>query len=166
MTYTAEERRILAQATALKKAKRKEANKHWSARKPAEKRHRGRERDNGYLAFLRRQPCVCCGAPAHSDAAHIRMANRERGKSATGMQVKPSDRFAVPLNRACHSVQHSGSEARFWSERGLDPFEIADRLYAQYRGQTPLPVETSQAGMEALQAPECTHKIQSEQTNG
>lgn len=151
--YTAEERRILAQATALKKAKRKEANKHWNARKPAEKRHRGRERDTGYLAFLRRQPCVCCGAPAPSDAAHIRMANRERGKPSTGMQVKPSDRFAVPLNRACHSIQHSGSEARFWSERGLNPFEIADRLYAQYRGQTPTAAAEGSVGMSEANEP-------------
>lgn len=69
-----------------------------------------------------------------SDAAHIRMASPERGKLPTGMQVKPSDRFAVPLNRVCHERQHSGSEARFWSALGRDPFEIADRLYAEYQG--------------------------------
>lgn len=132
---SAEDRLILAQA-ALIKAEESRARKAKlrAERKGRGKADRGRERDNGYLAFLRRQPCACCGRAAPSDAAHIRMASPERGKLPTGMQVKPSDRFAVPLNRSCHRIQHNGSEARFWSERRLDPFAIADRLYAQYQG--------------------------------
>lgn len=134
MSLTPEER---AAKAIYEKARRRENRERWqaikAARKPGGKTSRGRERDTGYLAFLRRQPCACgCGRPAPSDAAHIRMASPERGKLPTGMQVKPSDRFAVPLNRACHERQHSMSEARFWSERGLDPFAIADRLYAEY----------------------------------
>lgn len=130
-TFTAAERQTIAAAARIRKAARKAA---VQARPKSPKADRGRERDNGFLAFLRRQPCCCCGSPAPSDAAHLRMASPERGKKPTGMQVKPSDRFAVPLNRTCHTVQHSGSEARFWSERGLDPFEIADRLFAAYSG--------------------------------
>ncbi len=133
---TAQERIILRKAAEIKRAKNRETRLRIAAmRKPGGKASRGRERDTGYLAFLRRQPCACgCGAPAPSDAAHIRMASPERGKLPTGMQVKPSDRFAVPLNRVCHERQHSMSEARFWSDLGHDPFEIADRLYAEYRG--------------------------------
>ena len=133
---TAQERIILRKAAEITRAKNRAVRmKIAAARKPGGKASRGRERDTGYLAFLRRQPCACgCGAPAPSDAAHIRMASPERGKLPTGMQVKPSDRFAVPLNRVCHDKQHSMSEARFWSERGLHPFEIADRLYAEYQG--------------------------------
>lgn len=130
--FTAAERATIAASARIRREARKAATK---ARPKSPKATRGREIDNGYLAFLRRQPCACgCGAPAPSDAAHLRMASPERGKLPTGMQVKPSDRFAVPLNRRCHETQHSMSEARFWSERGLDPFEIADRLYAESKG--------------------------------
>ena len=133
---TAQERIILRKAAVIKRAKNHETRlRIAAARKPGGKASRGRERDTGYLAFLRRQPCACgCGAPAPSDAAHIRMASPERGKPPTGMQVKPSDRFAVPLNRVCHERQHSMSETRFWSTLDRDPFEIADRLYAEYQG--------------------------------
>lgn len=133
---TAQERIILRKAAEIRRAKNRETRmKIAAARKPGGKANRGRVRDTAFLAFLRRQPCVCgCGRPAPSDAAHIRMASPERGKLPTGMQVKPSDRFAVPLNRLCHERQHSMSESRFWSERGLDPFAIADRLYARYLG--------------------------------
>lgn len=132
---TAEERLILARAALIKAEEARERKAKLRAeRKGRGTLTRGRERDNGYLAFLRRHPCACgCGRPAPSDAAHIRMASPSRGKLLTGMQVKPSDRFAVPLNRTCHEAQHSMSEARFWSSRGLDPFEIADRLFAEYR---------------------------------
>lgn len=127
------ERSILAAAAKIKKARNRATRDAIKAqRKPGGKANRGRERDNGYLAFLRRQPCACCGRSAPSDAAHIRMASPSRGKLPTGMQVKPSDKFAVPLNRSCHMKQHQGSEASFWSERRLDPFEIADRLFAEY----------------------------------
>lgn len=134
MNLSAEERALKAKWEAVKREKNRERRQAIkAARKPGGKVDRGRERGRGYLAFLRRQPCACgCGRPAPSDAAHIRMASRERGKPPTGMQVKPSDRFAVPLNRACHERQHSMSEARFWQSVGLDPFAIADRLYAEY----------------------------------
>lgn len=132
MSLSAEQRAIVNEAARIKREERKAATR---ARPKSPKADRGRVRDNGFLAFLRRQPCACCGHPAPSDAAHIRMASLERGKLPTGMQVKPSDRFAVPLNHGCHMTQHSGSEARFWSDRGLDPFAIADRLYAEYQGQ-------------------------------
>lgn len=134
LRFNAEQRKIVNEAKAIQLDARKAATR---ARPKSPKADRGRERDNGYLAFLRRQPCACCGRAATSDAAHIRMASPSRGKLPTGMQVKPSDRFAVPLSRACHMIQHSMSESRFWSERGLDPFEIADRLYAEYQGSRP-----------------------------
>lgn len=135
MNLNAEQRALVREADRIKREARRAATK---ARPKSPKADRGRERDNGFLAFLRRQPCACgCGSPAPSDAAHIRMASPERGKLPTGMQVKPDDRYAVPLNRRCHETQHSMSETRFWSERGLDPFAIADRLYAQSKGTHP-----------------------------
>lgn len=52
------------------------------------------------------------------------------------MAKKPDDRFCVPLNAWCHrgpGQQHDGEE-RFWRLKGLDPFAIAERLYAEYGG--------------------------------
>lgn len=131
LRFDQDQRKIINAARAIQRDARQQATK---ARPKSPKADRGRERDNGFLAFLRRQPCVTCGAHAPNDAAHIRMACREIGKPSTGMQVKPSDRFAVPLCRTCHTTQHSGAESRFWSERGLNPFDIAARLFAQYQG--------------------------------
>lgn len=96
-----------------------------------------RIRDNKYLAFLRQEPCCVCHRPAPSDAAHIRMASTVYGKRSTGMAEKPDDKWALALCRpiigikaGCHKDQHSMGEAEFWRERGLNPFEIAMRLYA------------------------------------
>ena len=46
--------------------------------------------DNGYLAYLRRQPCACgCGKGPPSDAAHIRIGSLAYDKPPTGMGEKP-----------------------------------------------------------------------------
>ena len=97
-----------------------------------------RERDPGFLAFLRRQPCAArhlggCDGPV--EAAHIRMSSAKHGTRNAGMQQKPHDRHATPLCRHHHQHdQHRGSEAAFWSRVGVDPFEVAARLYEQYSG--------------------------------
>jgi hypothetical protein len=53
------------------------------------------------------------------------------------MGKKPNDCFAVPLNSWCHRLgpdhQHM-NEKLFWERRGLDPYEIAAKLYTQYGG--------------------------------
>lgn len=87
--------------------------------------------DPGFLAFLRTKPCSCgCGRAPKSEAAHIRI-----GLLAAGM--KPHDKHAVPLNAWCHRLapdsQHA-DERGFWEKRGLDPFDIAAKLYAEYGG--------------------------------
>lgn len=89
-----------------------------------------RERDNKHLAFIRRLPCAACGAPAPSDAAHLRAANHAMGKRYTGKAEKPSDKWTTPLCRDCHTHQHSGAELAFWSGLGIDPFTLCQRLYA------------------------------------
>jgi hypothetical protein len=66
------------------------------------------------------------------------MASTVYGKRATGMAEKPDDRWCVPLCRptigvrnGCHKAQHAMGEAAFWRERGMNPFEIANRFYAE-----------------------------------
>ena len=88
-----------------------------------------RQRDEAFLAFVRKQPCCVCAKPAPSDAAHIRAANPMLGKRYCGKGEKPHDRFATPLCRECHAQQHSMAEMAFWAMVMLNPFKIAHDLY-------------------------------------
>ena len=84
--------------------------------------------DRPYLDWLKTKPCVACHAAPPCDPAHIRI-----GLFAMGM--KPDDRLATPLCRPCHDAQHAfGDESKWWKLAGLDPFEIAARLYAEFGG--------------------------------
>lgn len=128
-----EEARILRDRRAQE---RREIAKARRVKSP--KADRGRERDNGFLQFVRRQPCAarglgnCFGAV---EATHIRMASAAHNKPLTGLGVKPSDRWCLPACRGHHLDQHmEGDERRWWSKVGIDPFETAKRLYAEYRG--------------------------------
>jgi len=117
----------------------KEARQKAKAARPVSpKASRGRERNNAYLAWLRRQPCVArhmggCDGP--TEAAHIRTPSPERGKPLTGMQVKPDDKWATPLCRIHHAAQHSMNELAWWNLTGLNPFETAERLFAEFSNQ-------------------------------
>jgi hypothetical protein len=72
-------------------------------------------------------------------AAHIRMACPERGKRETGKAEKPSDCYSTPLCARCHlGDQHTGGEAKFWRRVGIDPFEIAEKLYAEFDRVRPI----------------------------
>jgi hypothetical protein len=76
-----------------------------------------------HLAFLRQLPCVACGKPAPSEAAHVRTGTNG------GVAVKPGDRYAVPLCTACHANQHRVGELTFWSALRIDPLDVALRLW-------------------------------------
>lgn len=94
--------------------------------------------DLSYLKWLRKQACACgCGKPAPSDAAHIRSGNITLGKPLTGMQTKPSDFWAVPLNHACHMRQHQQGELTWWEAHGKNPFTLAISYYAEFQAETP-----------------------------
>ena len=94
-----------------------------------------------FLAFVRRHACCACGRAAPSQAAHIRMGCREIGKRPTGIAEKPSDRWAVPLCAGCHldapDAQHRVGESVFWARVGLNPFELAENLYAEFEAEHP-----------------------------
>lgn len=94
-----------------------------------------RVRDNGYLQFLRRQPCLNCRTTP-CDAAHIRFVPPGSGWRHVGKAEKPDDARAVSLCRACHTLQHSMSEAVFWSSvLRLDPVEAVAEMRRLYEGQ-------------------------------
>lgn len=89
-----------------------------------------RERDEAHLDFVRSLPCISCGDPTSTEAAHLRAGNLKYGKRETGMQEKPSDRWALPLCSREHREQHEGNEALFWAVRGVDPWALALTLYS------------------------------------
>lgn len=98
----------------------------------------GRERDPGYLAFLRRLPCIagvmgsseCQGA---TQAAHLRFSDAKAGRTNPGMGAKPHDRHATPLCAHHHlRDQHVRQEQAFWNDLGIDPGDLSAALYAAY----------------------------------
>lgn len=88
---------------------------------------RPRLHDDKYLAFLRTKPCCICGRVGTTEAAHIRIGFRALGK-------KPDDKHATPLCADHHRWQHATNELLFWGEHRLNPFDIAELLYAEYGG--------------------------------
>lgn len=92
-----------------------------------------RQRDAKHLAFVRANACCIpfCNRPA--EAAHLRMACHAIGKLQTGMQEKPDDKWSTPLCAYHHrdgiGSQHSMGEEDFWRIAGLNPFDIAARLW-------------------------------------
>ena len=76
-----------------------------------------------HLAFIRLLPCVACGKPAPSEAAHVRTG------TDVGTGIKPGDRYAIPLCTACHAKQHRVGELTFWSALRIDPVNVALRLW-------------------------------------
>ncbi|HZT50762.1 MAG TPA: hypothetical protein VFA22_02455 [Stellaceae bacterium] len=67
--------------------------------------------------------CLACGAQGTCEAMHI------RSKTDGGMGLKPADRFSVPGCAACHARQHRTGEVTFWGELGIDPLNVALRLW-------------------------------------
>lgn len=57
-------------------------------------------------------------------------------KRPTGMAEKPSDCWAMPLNRSCHMRQHDyGDEVFWWCSHGINPFTLAMRYFEEYAKQ-------------------------------
>ena len=82
-----------------------------------------------HLARIRNLPCTICGGIG-TEAAHVRFADPRVAKPITGMGIKPSDSFVVPLCNRHHREQHDlGDERKFWSLYDLDPILIALALY-------------------------------------
>lgn len=133
---TPEQRAILSQAAKIRSDERKAAKK---ARQPSEKASRGRVQEPGYLAYLRRQKCrvQCSTCSGPIEAAHVRYSDAARGKVNPGLQVRPSDRFAVSLCAGHHrgpKGQHAaGNERAWWASYNKDGLAEADRQYEAYQ---------------------------------
>lgn len=91
-----------------------------------------RVRDKGHLRFVAAQPCLLCRA-APSDPHHVRFAQPR------AMARKVGDDLTVPLCRKHHRDLHdSGNEAAWWHDMGIEPIEIARRLWDESVNQRQL----------------------------
>lgn len=130
-----EDRAALDAGNRVRRSLARERRRHVLAQRPHEKKDRGRERDNGFLAYLRRQPCEArtlggCSGPI--DPAHIRFNDGPNRQNPGGAR-KNHDRHCNPLCRHHHDVQHSGSERQFWERLGKDAYATAAAHYAAYQ---------------------------------
>jgi len=73
-----------------------------------------------HQAFIRALPCLSCGKAAPSECAQIR--------GSTGYLV-PLCGPATVWQDCCHSRKHYRGAARFWSELGIDPLDLAAQLW-------------------------------------
>lgn len=87
-----------------------------------------RVEDPAHLAFIRRLPSAVSGLYG-CEACHIRTGSAVHKKKHTGMGQKADDSFTLPLTADEHKAQHSGNEIEFWRSHGIDPFELAIKLY-------------------------------------
>ncbi len=91
--------------------------------------------DPKYLVLIRQMPCTIRPCQRHPiEAAHIRFGRLDV-KRSTGFGERPSDRWALPLCWWHHRFQHRNGEQQWWSDRGIDPIELAQRVYAAYEAQ-------------------------------
>lgn len=94
---------------------------------PSSKKTRRME-DPMHLAFIRKLPSVISGEYG-CEACHIRAASAVHRKKFTGMGQKADDCWVLPLTPSEHKAQHSVNEMEFWRSHGIDPHELAARLY-------------------------------------
>jgi hypothetical protein len=88
-----------------------------------------RLRDKNHLRFVAGQPCLVCGRQP-CDAHHLRFAQ------SRGLGLKVSDEFTVPLCRAHHRELHQSSkEVGWWARTGIEPIDIAQRLWTATRSK-------------------------------
>lgn len=87
---------------------------------------KGRQKDDKYLAMIRRCPCLTCDTDPAGEASHLRASAPD--KPVTGVGIKPDDRWALPLCHPCHMASHRLGERRFWALHKLDPYAICVTL--------------------------------------
>jgi hypothetical protein len=90
----------------------------------APRRYRNRE----HLRYVAQQACLVCGRKP-SDPHHLGFTQPR----ALGSKV--SDEFAVPLCRGHHRAVHrSRDERAWWRQTGIDPIQVARKLWKETRG--------------------------------
>jgi hypothetical protein len=152
VTLSAEQRAIVSEAKRIQREARQAATR---ARPKSPKADRGRERDNGFCQFVRRQPCEArhmggCDGPVQ----HAHISYRVAGiPNSFGRSVKNHDRHGNPLCAGHHAEQHRIGEKPFWALLGKDAYATAAAHFAAYQGQA-AGGEAGAVGMEPIQSAE------------
>lgn len=90
-----------------------------------------RVKSKAHLDFIRSLNCVICGDGTTIEAAHVRYSDPRAAKPITGIGIKPSDIFVVPLCGHHHREQHNeGNERAWWAGYGADPIFVSLALYS------------------------------------
>jgi hypothetical protein len=90
-----------------------------------------RQRNRHHLRYVSQQACLICGRK-QSDPHHLRYLQPR----ALGRKV--SDEFVVPLCRSHHRAVHrAGDERAWWTAAGIDPINVARRLWGRTRHHNP-----------------------------
>ncbi|MDQ0996924.1 hypothetical protein QFZ34_002106 [Phyllobacterium ifriqiyense] len=87
-----------------------------------------RQKEESHLKFIRTLPCVVTGI-RNVEAAHIRYGDISYGKYETGMAEKPHDKWVLPLSPEEHRKQHDMNEREYWTLVGINPLDLAMRLW-------------------------------------
>ncbi len=104
---------------------------------PKPKPHRKKRpwKNPSHLDLVRSLPCLLSGRPA--EACHVRYADAKYGKRESGLGRKPDDKWTVPLSpdlhRLANASQHAGNERKWWEQFGVDPLEVAKKLWGKNR---------------------------------
>lgn len=77
-------------------------------------------RDSKRLAAIRKLPCVRCGLPAPSQAAHSNFGEHGKGKG-----IKADDKYTIPLCQSCHRwfdgyFEMTREQSKEWFDQALD----------------------------------------------
>lgn len=92
--------------------------------------------DEKHLRAIRKCPCCIPGCNVVGvDPHHLKCIPGTRGTA-----LRAPDQFVVPLCRAHHDdVERIGSrnEVKWFSDRGIDPVNLADALWRAPRGSGP-----------------------------
>lgn len=132
LRFNAEQRAAIAAVDGFKRDARKADKK---ARPKSEKATRGREIDNGFRQYVRRQPCEarhlggCMGPVQHAHVSyHVSGIPNSFGRG-----VKNHDRHGNPLCMGHHKMQDRIGEKPLWAKIGKDAYETAAAHYAKYQ---------------------------------
>lgn len=86
-------------------------------------------RNPKYLRWLRTLPCLICGDPTSTEAAHVRYSEYKSGKINPGKGAKPSDLWALNLCSYHHAMQHTVGEREFWKQFQINPITYCVLLH-------------------------------------
>jgi hypothetical protein len=88
-----------------------------------------RQHSEKHLSYIRGLPCIICGDPTRTEAAHVRFADLTVGKRPVGKGEKPDDAWALPLCGEHHRAQHMVNERSWWEAQRIDALRVALALF-------------------------------------